>query len=72
VLHAFPAHHQAVHRAAFTPDGKHLLFIDPGTALRLYEVSSGKEVRRFQGHTARVTDVAVSADGQRALSCSFD
>jgi RNA polymerase sigma factor (sigma-70 family) len=70
--HAFPAHHEAAHSAAFTPDGKHLLVIDPGTALRLYEVGSGKEVRRFEGHTDRVTDVAVSADGRRALSCSFD
>jgi RNA polymerase sigma factor (sigma-70 family) len=70
--HAFPAHHESAHSAAFTPDGEQLLVIDPGTALRLYEVDSGKEVRRLEGHTDRVTDVAVSADGRRALSCSFD
>jgi RNA polymerase sigma factor (sigma-70 family) len=74
VLHDFPGGKVgAVHDAAFTPDGQQLLIIGPdNVALYLYEVASGKEVRRFEGHTLRVTDVAVSADGRRALSCGLD
>ena len=55
--------HEAVHSAAFTPDSKHVLVIDPDQTLRLYDVDSRREVRRFVGHTARVTDVAVSRTG---------
>ena len=45
---------------------------DAGLITRDDEVGSVKEVRRFEGHTARVLGVAVSADGQHGLSCSGD
>jgi RNA polymerase sigma factor (sigma-70 family) len=68
----FRADNNAVHSAVFTPDGERLLVIDPDHTLRLYELGSRREVRKFEGHTARITDVTVSADGRRALSCSAD
>jgi WD40 repeat protein len=42
------------------------------TMLRLWDVASGAELRRFEGHTAQVWTVALSFDGRRAVSGSFD
>ena len=40
--------------------------------MRLWDVSSGKCLRTFEGHTGSVTSVALSADGRWALSGSED
>ncbi|HYT92421.1 MAG TPA: WD40 repeat domain-containing protein, partial [Gemmataceae bacterium] len=40
--------------------------------VRLWDVTTGQEVRRFDGHTDAVLSVALSADGRRALSGSLD
>src|SRR5205814_1283897 len=39
---------------------------------RLWDVASGREIRRFQGHQGCVRTVAFSPDGRRALSGSID
>ncbi len=57
---------------AFTPDGRRLLTGGEDRTLRLWDVASGKELRRFVGHTHRVWSVACSPDGRYALSGSFD
>jgi serine/threonine protein kinase len=40
--------------------------------IRLWEVNSGRELRRFKGHMSWVTSLAFSASGQHALSGSAD
>jgi WD40 repeat protein len=40
--------------------------------VRLWEVATGQEVRRFVGHTNWVWGVAVSPDGRLGLSGSLD
>jgi WD40 repeat protein len=40
--------------------------------LRLWDVASGTEIRRFKGHTGPVEGVAVSPHGDTMLSCSQD
>jgi hypothetical protein len=40
--------------------------------VRLWEVSTGRELRRFKGHMSWVRGLAFSASGQHALSCSDD
>ena len=40
--------------------------------VRLWDLESGKEIRRFRGHTADVGCVAFTADGRRALSGGAD
>src|SRR5262249_45908583 len=61
---------------AFSPDGR--LAVSGGgepdghdPAIRIWDVKTGKEVRRLEGHTAGVWGVAFSpADPKRILSCS--
>jgi len=67
---------------AFTPDGKRVLtgewgdafgfFYGDSNSLRLWDVETGEELRSFEGHTAGVIMIAVSADGRQALTGSQD
>lgn len=54
-----------------SPQGKPFP-LPPGSALRLWDLESGQLVRRFEGHTAGVTSLALSTDGRRALTGSYD
>jgi WD40 repeat protein len=67
--------------AAFTADGKHAVTgggstFDgngaPEASLRLWDLTTGKEIRHYQGHTKDVRRVALSQDGKQLLSGSFD
>src|SRR5436305_8780205 len=40
--------------------------------MRLWDVETGAELRRFEGHTAKVWCVALSPNGRLALSGSYD
>jgi WD40 repeat protein len=57
---------------ALSPDGRLVLAGGDGNDFRLYEVETGKEIRRFQGHTHWVYAVALSPDGRQALSGGED
>jgi hypothetical protein len=56
----------------FTPDSRHVLATGDGNDLRLFEVATGKEIRRVTGHTHWVGALALSPDGRFALSGSED
>ena len=55
----------------FTLDGRFLLSGHFDTTLRLWEVSTGRELRRFNGHKQMVAVVAVTPTGQ-LLSAGAD
>ncbi len=57
---------------AFSPDSHRVLAAADNHELRLYEVATGAEIRRFKGHTHWVLTVAFSPDGRRALSGGGD
>ena len=62
----------SVNSVAFSPDGKYVLSGNDDSAMELCEVSNGREIRAFKGHTGRVLSVAYSPDGRYALSGSED
>ena len=49
-------------------DGKLLLTGGEDKTMRLWDLETGKEVRRFEGHTDKVRAVAFSPDGKQAVS----
>jgi len=57
---------------AFSPDGKHVLCGRFRPALLFVDVDTMTEVRQLEGHTQRVYGVAISGDGHRAASVSWD
>jgi WD40 repeat protein len=71
-------HGSEVTAVAFTPDGKHVLTVagrltmvgDPGddNTMKVWEVETGRLVRVFEGHTDTILVVAVSPDGNQALT----
>jgi len=62
-------HSGRVDAVACSPDGRQLLTASEGTA-RLWEVASGREIRKFEGHSKKISavqSVAFSPDGRRVL-----
>ena len=62
---------------AFSPDGRVALVAaedvfggSGATSLTLWDIETGEEIRRFEGHTTYVRSVAFSSDGRLALSGS--
>jgi WD40 repeat protein len=45
---------------------------DPDFSVRIWDIQTGKELRRFLGHSHWVMSVAFSPDGRRVLSGSYD
>lgn len=59
--------------AAISPMGDRALSgTDADALVRLWDLSTGKEIHRFTGHTAGIRSVAFARDGTRALSASAD
>ncbi len=59
-------------RLAITPDGRRAFSSSEDDTLRLWDLESGLELRRFEGHTDDVHFVDISSDGRRALSAGKD
>jgi hypothetical protein len=64
--------HEIMTAVAWSPDGAMLASGSYGSPIRLWEVASGKEVRRFSGHDGGVWSMAWSMDGSRLASASSD
>ncbi|MGB0084462.1 MAG: caspase family protein [Rhodomicrobiaceae bacterium] len=87
-LRSFTGHPGEVWSVKFSADGRLALsgggrFVAPtkrhrsrpkkeDTALRLWDVETGQQIRSFTGHSGAVRSVALSPDGQFALSGSDD
>jgi WD40 repeat protein len=63
--------HPTVYSTAFSPDGRFLV-VARGTAVRVWDTSSGQQVHLLEGHTGRVRSAVYSPDGQYIITASDD
>jgi WD40 repeat protein len=73
-VRGFRSSKYAIHTAAFSPDGIHVISGPSGYnyALTLWELRTGRLIRTFKGHSDGTNALAFSADGTRFLSASDD
>ena len=57
---------------AYSPDGQRLVSGSADNTIKLWNATTGKELRTLTGHAQRVTSVSFSPDGQRVASASLD
>src|SRR6478752_9522504 len=65
-------HELAVISVAVSPDSNYVATGSRDKSAKLWEISTGREVRSFLGHEASVTSLEFSADGKLLLTGSND
>jgi WD40 repeat protein len=65
-------HADWVRTVAVTPDGSRAVSGSDDQTLRLWDLNSGRTLRKFEGHADLVWAVAVTPDGGHAVSASHD
>ena len=64
-------HKGYVYSVAFAPDGRRALSAGQDHSVRLWDLTTGEEIRRLEGNRDQVWCVAFSRDGRLALSAGL-
>jgi WD40 repeat protein len=64
--------HNLVESVAIAPDGSRVLSSGYDNTVRLWDLGTGQEVRRFVGHKGLVHGLAFLPDGSRMVTCGRD
>ncbi|OUL18193.1 WD40 repeat domain-containing protein [Nostoc sp. 106C] len=65
-------HANSVYGVSFSPNGKMLATASADNTLKLWNISTGKEIKTLIGHTNSVNGVSFSPDGKMLASASDD
>lgn len=65
-------HTFAANTVSFSPDGRYAVSGGDSQTLKLWDITTGEEVRTFIGHTGLVSSATFSPDGRSILSGSWD
>jgi hypothetical protein len=68
----FEGHTRDVNSIALSSDGRYLVTGSNDETAKLWDLSSGQEIRTFQGHTQGVESVALLSDGRYLVTGSND
>lgn len=69
---SFEGHTGGVVALAYTPNGKQIVTGSGDKTAKLWDITTGTEIRRFEGHTSGITSLAISPDGKHLLTGSRD
>ena len=72
VLYLPQAHDDVIYAARFSPDGKRIAAGGADKYLRIFEIATSQQLRRFEGHTSYVLGVAWKRDGQVIATSGAD
>lgn len=65
-------HTDRVISAAFSPDGQRIVTASDDKTARIWDATTGREIRRLSGHTDSLNYAAYSPDGRRIVTASYD
>jgi WD40 repeat protein len=65
-------HPDRVQAIAFAPNGKTIFAAGADKVIRQWDLDSGKEIRKLEGHTEDVLALAVTSDGKKLFSTGMD
>jgi len=72
LAHTLSGHSFSVYSVAFSPDGKTLASGSGDKTIKIWNVTTGQEIRTLKGHSDGVISVAFSPDGKTLASGSAD
>ena len=65
-------HKDCVKSVAFSPDGKQIVSGSRDQTVRVWDASTGNNLKVLESHTDSVTSVAFSPNGKQIVSGSYD
>jgi WD40 repeat protein len=72
LIRIFEGHTDAVRGLAVSGDGRQALSGGADRVLRVWDIRTGKELRRLEGSGGEIRSLGMSSDGQKAVSASSD